>query len=65
MESIFRSICEKLINTGFLKRPVLSDIGFGASIMFLFLERFENKPILLFGIAIIILTAWEYMVEYF
>lgn len=30
--------------------------------MFLFLDRFENSPILLFCIAIIILTIWEYIV---
>jgi len=66
MESVFRSICEKkLINTGFLRGPFCPIYGFGASIMFLFLETFENKPILLFGIAIIILTAWEYMVGVF
>lgn len=33
--------------------------------MFLFLEGFENKPILLFCIAIIVLTAWEYAVGVF
>lgn len=63
MESVFRSICEKkLINTGFLKGPFCPIYGFGATIMFLFLDQFENKLILLFCIAIIILTAWEYIV---
>ena len=63
MESVVRSICErKLINTGFLKGPFCPIYGIGATIMFLFLEGFENKPILLFGIAIIILTAGEYIV---
>lgn len=63
MESCVRSICErKLINTGFLKGPFCPIYGIGAIIMFLFLEGFENKPILLFCIAIIILTAWEYLV---
>ena len=63
MESIFRSICErKLINTGFLRGPFCPIYGFGATIMFLFLDRFENNPIWLFCIAIIILTIWEYIV---
>ena len=63
MESVVRSICEKkMINTGFLKGPFCPIYGIGAIIMFLFLDGFENKPILLFCIAIIILTAWEYMV---
>lgn len=63
MESIVRSICErKLINTGFLIGPFCPIYGIGASIMFLFLETFENKPILLFFIAVVILTIWEYLV---
>lgn len=66
MESVFRSICErKLINTGFLRGPFCPIYGIGATIMFLFLEGFENKPILLFFISIIILTAWEYVVGVF
>lgn len=63
MESIVRSICErKLINTGFLRGPFCPIYGIGASIMFLFLENFENKPILLFCISVVILTVWEYLV---
>ena len=63
MESIVRTIAErKLINTGFLKGPFCPIYGIGAIIMFLFLEKFENKPIMLFFIAIIVLTIWEYLV---
>ncbi len=63
MESIVRTICEKkLINTGFLHGPVCPIYGIGAIIMLTFLENFQNKPILLFFIAIIILTFWEYIV---
>ena len=63
MESIFRSICEKkLINTGFLRGPFCPIYGIGAIIMFVFLNGFESKPILLFCIAIILLTGWEYVV---
>ena len=63
MESIFRSICEKkLINTGFLRGPFCPIYGIGAIIMFVFLKKFENLPILLFFISMIILTAWEYIV---
>ena len=63
MESVFRSMCEKkIINTGFLKGPFCPIYGIGAIIMFLFLGDFENKPILLFCIASILLTAWEYFV---
>ena len=63
MESIVRTVCEKkLINTGFLHGPVCPIYGIGAIIMLLFLDNFENKPILLFFIAIVILTFWEYIV---
>lgn len=63
MESIVRSIYEKkIINTGFLKGPFCPIYGIGAIIMFLFLDNFENKPILLFLIGVVILTAWEYIV---
>ena len=63
LESVFRSIIEKkLINTGFLRGPFCPIYGFGAIIMLIFLERFQDKPILLFIIAITLLTAWEYIV---
>ncbi len=63
MESIVRSVSEKrIINTGFLRGPVCPIYGIGAIIMFIFLDEFENKPILLFFISITILTIWEYSV---
>lgn len=66
MESIVRSICEKkIINTGFLRGPFCPIYGIGATIMFLFLEGFQDKPIILFFIAIIVLTIWEYVVGVF
>lgn len=66
MESIVRSLCErKLINTGFLRGPFCPIYGIGATIMFLFLGEFAKRPVLLFFIAIIILTAWEYAVGIF
>lgn len=63
MESIVRSICERrIINTGFLKGPLCPIYGIGAIILFLFLDKFENKIIELFFIAILVLTTWEYIV---
>lgn len=63
MESTVRTISEKrIINTGFLKGPFCPIYGIGAIIMLLFLERFQDKPILLFFIAITVLTIWEYIV---
>lgn len=63
MESTVRTVSEKkIINTGFLKGPFCPIYGIGAIIMLLFLERFQDKPILLFFIAITLLTIWEYIV---
>ena len=63
IESVFRSILEKkLINTGFLIGPLCPIYGFGACIMFLFLENLSNNVILLFIVSFVILTLWEYIV---
>ena len=63
MDSVFRSICErKLINTGFLRGPFCPIYGIGCAIMIVSLKGFENKPILLFFIALSVLTIWEYLV---
>ncbi len=61
---IYCKICirEKNNKYGLLKGPVCPIYGIGAIIMLLFLERYQNKPILLFFIAIIVLTTWEYLV---
>lgn len=63
MESVFRSVCEKkLINTGFLRGPFCPIYGIGAIIMLIFLKQFSSNLILLFIIALIVLTLWEYLV---
>lgn len=65
MESTFRSVSEKkVINTGFLIGPYCPIYGIGAIIMFLFLDKFETMPIILFFISIVVLTIWEYIVGY-
>lgn len=63
LESSYRSLIErKLINSGFLHGPYCPIYGFGAVIMFLFLDGFENNIILLFVMGFLVLSAWEYVV---
>lgn len=63
LESVYRSFCEKrFINTGFLNGSFCPIYGIGAIIMLLFLERFQNRPIILFVIAFVVLSTWEYIV---
>jgi len=63
LESLYRSVLErKLINSGFLHGPYCPIYGFGAVIMFLFLDGFENNIVVLFIMGFLVLTAWEYVV---
>ena len=66
IESVYKSICQrKLINSGFLYGPICPIYGFGAIIMYLFLDSIRNNPILVFIIGFIVLTIWEYIVGVF
>lgn len=63
MESVLKTwLQKKPVNSGFLYGPFCPIYGFGAIIMFLFLQGFKEKPILLFIIAFFILSFWEYIV---
>ena len=66
LESIFKTILEKkIINSGFLIGPFCPIYGFGAIIMYLFLEQASGKPILTFCLGFVILSFWEYVVGIF
>lgn len=66
LESVYRSFAErKLINTGFLYGPFCPIYGIGAIIMFLFLEKFQGKVLVLFLISFFVLSIWEYIVGVF
>ena len=66
IESIYKSILEKkLINSGFLFGPICPIYGFGAIIMYVFLEDISNKPILTFCLGFVVLSIWEYVVGVF
>lgn len=63
LESIFKSILQrKLVNSGFLHGPFCPIYGFGAIIMLLFLNNFKDNVFLLFIVAFVILSVWEYIV---
>ena len=63
MESILKTYLQKKpVNSGFLYGPFCPIYGFGAIFMFLFLQGFKNKIILLFIIAFFSLSMWEYAV---
>ena len=66
IESIYKSIIEKkLVNSGFLFGAFCPIYGFGAIIMYLFLEDVSNKPIIIFCLGFVVLSIWEYFVGLF
>lgn len=63
LESVYKSIYNKqLVNSGFLIGPICPIYGFGAAIMYLFLDQFKNNIFILFIAGVIILSMWEYIV---
>ncbi len=63
MESILKTIIQKKpVNSGFLYGPFCPIYGFGAIIMFAFLQSFKENVVVLFIIAFFILSIWEYIV---
>lgn len=63
MESVLKTIVQKKpVNSGFLYGPFCPIYGFGAIIMFLFLQGFKENILLLFIIAFFVLSTWEYLV---
>lgn len=66
IESVFKSICEKkLINSGFLYGPYCPIYGYGAIIMYIFLDDVSSKPIITFCLGFVVLSIWEYAVGVF
>lgn len=63
LESVYKSIYnKKLVNSGFLMGPICPIYGFGAAIMYLFLDDFKSNIFILFAVGVVILTIWEYIV---
>lgn len=66
IESAFKSICEKkLVNSGFLYGPFCPIYGYGAIIMYIFLEDVSSKPFITFCLGFVVLSIWEYAVGVF
>lgn len=66
IESIYKSIRQKkIVNSGFLYGPVCPIYGFGAIIMYLFLDDVSNRPVITFCLGFVILSIWEYVVSVF
>lgn len=65
MESVYKSaIQKKPVNSGFLYGPFCPIYGCGAIIMFIFLKDFKDNIVLLFIMAFLVLSLWEYIVGY-
>lgn len=62
LESAYKSILEKKwINSGFLAGPLCPIYGCGATIMYLFLGKFQDNYVLLFALSFIVLSILEYL----
>ena len=65
LESILKSFLQKkFVNSGFINGPFCPIYGFGAIIMYLFLDNFKSNLLLLFIMSFIVLSVWEYIVGY-
>lgn len=63
LESVTKTVMQrKWVNSGFLFGPFCPIYGIGAIIMYLFLDSFKGKWILLFLIGFFVLSVWEYIV---
>lgn len=63
LESVLKTIvARKPINSGFLYGPFCPIYGFGALIMLIFLKKYKDNLTVLFIIAFLVLSIWEYIV---
>lgn len=65
LESVYKTILDKkLVNSGFLFGPFCPIYGFGALIMYISLNGYNNNPLHVFLIGFVILSVWEYVVAW-
>lgn len=61
-ETAYVSILDKkFVNRGFVSGPVLTIYGTGAVVLYVFLHKFSENPILLYFLGVIIATLLEYI----
>lgn len=56
---------KKLINRGFLIGPICPIYGWGAIFIHIFLSKYQDKPLTLFCMAVLICSILEYSTSYF
>lgn len=65
MESIYCMIIDKkFVNRGFMIGPVCPIYGVGCLLIIIFLKKYENDPIILFCMAVIVCSILEYFTSY-
>lgn len=66
LESVYKSIIgKKFVNSGFVMGPFCPIYGFGAIIIYMFLDGFKDNFVLVFLIGVIVFSIWECLVGYF
>lgn len=66
LETVYKSILQrKFVNSGFVNGPFCPIYGFGAVILYLFLDGFKSNFIFVFMIGTIVFSIWEYIVGLF
>ena len=66
LESVFKTILQKkFVNSGFVNGPFCPIYGFGALILYMFLDGFKNNFVLVFVVGVFVFSVWEYLVGYF
>ena len=63
METCYCSIVERrLVARGFLYGPICPIYGGGVTLMILFFTPLKGNLILFYGVAVVVMTSWEYLV---
>lgn len=65
LESVYKTYLQKkVVNSGFIFGPFCPIYGFGALILYLFLDGFKSNFVVVFLIGIVIFSIWECLVGY-